>query len=305
MDYAFSPIIGSISQQTISLLADEKYFYSKCIDASRDSTLPPFQSQFFGGMAAFLENCALERGNGRSRRDTVCLPEWSTNVLTINEYLDQMIDNAHGFNIGHDRNLGLGCKGENCVVPTGLDGIWNYGCWCNFGHRLMDGKGVAVNKHDELCQRMQLCLRCAKIDGDQGGYDCNPKSQDFVAAFAFHDEDLVAACSRTNPGEPCARDTCTCQMNLVEGLVELIWDGYIYDPAPLHESEGGTFDFKEECRTKPGIIQDLDCCGQYPTRAPFHIGGVRKCCDATEKLYNFYEYNCCSDGVYEIGEPCN
>ena len=235
MEYAYSTVQGHISGQTIALLNTEKYFYSRCVESSDNDELPPFQQQFFAALAHHVENCALSRPTHKNNRDQLCLPlAWDPNPIVINEYLDNLIANALGLvdeetMVGMDRNLGLGCKGENCVIPQGLNGIWNYGCWCNFGHRLMDGKGEAVNRHDQLCQRMQLCLRCAKMDGETFGYDCNPKSQDFVAAFAFHDEDLVAACSRTNPSNPCARDTCTCQMNLVEGLVELIWDGYIYD----------------------------------------------------------------------------
>merc|ERR1711988_1844715 len=65
-----------------------------------------------------------------------------------------------------DRNLGAGNSSEycdpdkGCNSPISLDGIWGYGCWCNFGEHLLTGGATPVNEFDEICKNLQLCLRC-------------------------------------------------------------------------------------------------------------------------------------------------
>ena len=49
-------------------------------------------------------------------------------------------------------------------TPIDLSGIWGYGCWCSFGSEILRGGGQPVNRFDEICRDMTLCLRCAKID---------------------------------------------------------------------------------------------------------------------------------------------
>ena len=295
------------NDQTFEILPQERYFYSKCVEATKNKDFPDFQRQFFGGIAARLENCALMRPDRRAVAEEFCLPmAWGDSVSEVNQKLDQMILNINEPFDPLARNIGLGCEGGHCVIPTGLQGIWNYGCWCNFGTRLMDGQAHPVNPHDEICRKMQLCLRCARMDAvnDTPPRQCDPKTQSFVSAFAFGDVSLEAACSANNP-DPCARDVCTCQMDLMANLVDLLWDGYIYDPAPRHISEGGSFDFDASCPIRPGVIVDVECCGKYPGREPYKVGSRRDCCVVTEELFNVYESHCCADGAKSIGEPCD
>lgn len=73
-------------------------------------------------------------------------------------------------------NLDYNCDDNECDVPLNLRGIWGYGCYCNFGNKLTQGKGAPVNNEDSICKRMQLCLRCAEMDGREGGYYCNART---------------------------------------------------------------------------------------------------------------------------------
>ena len=245
-------------QQT-ELLVFETYFYTRCAEMANREDLPEMHKHFFVQMMVEQERCALERPDRSRKAKNLCLPVWERGVGEnarigwTNKKLDQLIayiekslDPTSEFpdvDGAFDRNLGLGCETDECIVPTGLQGIWQYGCWCNFGDRLMEGAHHPINEHDDLCRSMQLCMRCAKMDARNEGRSCDPKTQDFVAAFAFGDQSLVSACTAYNP-DICARDVCTCQMALISGLVELVWVGYIYDPAPRHISEGGTFDYR-------------------------------------------------------------
>merc|ERR1712048_1317623 len=38
----------------------------------------------------------------------------------------------------------LNCGGGECTVPITLQGLWGYGCHCNFGGELMTGHGTPV-----------------------------------------------------------------------------------------------------------------------------------------------------------------
>lgn len=157
--------------------------------------------------------------------------------------------NNQKFNGGIGRSLGLTCQG-NCKVPLSLSGIWSYGCWCNFGEDLEKGQGPAVNKHDQICQSMQYCLRCAKSDGIDYGYTCDSQTQKFEADIKFagdYSENVIARqCEKINDN-PCAAQMCMCQVTLVVDLVNLVFDNYRYDRSYARESIGGSFDYEEKC----------------------------------------------------------
>ena len=69
----------------------------------------------------------------------------------------------------------LHCENGNCTVTMGLDKIWDYGCWCNFGKNLLMGRYQAQNLFDGICKDFQRCLRCAKKD-NQG---CDPVTKTY------------------------------------------------------------------------------------------------------------------------------
>jgi len=201
----------------------------------------------------------------------------------------------------------LNCQNGKCKVPISLSGIWGYGCWCNFGNDLLEGSGMPVNKHDKICQDLQFCLRCAKMDAeDDGTYTCDPKTDRFNAGFSFGKRKLSAECKKKNNKEPCPTHLCMCEMTLIGELIALIWEGYTYDPQYRHAKIGGNFDPEKYCLIITPIGPTAkECCGAYPKRAPFSVGTSTACCDSNNgELYNDISEHCCPTGVKQIGEFC-
>jgi len=204
-----------------------------------------------------------------------------------------------------DRNLGAGNASEycdpdkGCNSPVQLDGIWGYGCWCNFGEHLLTGGATPVNEFDEICKNLQLCLRCAKMDGENDGYDCDPKTVEYNIAMEWlnSDEALFSECEALNQADHCATHCCTCEVDMINSLIGTIWKMELYEPAYKH-SNG--FSREENCPTNPQHTLSA-CCGYYPKRFPYS-NEVRQCCRADQSLYNPLNKDCCEDaGVSPIG----
>lgn len=193
----------------------------------------------------------------------------------------------------------LNCRDPSCKIPLGLRGIWNYGCWCNFGDALTTGAGTPVSPHDYACQSMQQCLRCSRRDGIEDGYECDPKTVDYKAQFRFMPsmESLMGDCSSFNPADPCGTHLCTCELQLIADILELVWSGVVYDKSFLH-SEG--WNHMEMCATA-GVNADQQCCGGYPRRTPYNAES-KDCC--LEEIFSPLSQQCCATGVKDVGEFC-
>lgn len=205
-----------------------------------------------------------------------------------------------------DRNLGVQANSseycdpdKGCNSPVSLEGIWGYGCWCNFGEHLLTGGASPVNQFDEICKNLQLCLRCAKMDGENDGYECDPKTVDYnsVSEWFQAGEGIFSECETLNTGDHCATHCCTCEVDMVNSLLKTIWDIQAYDPQYKHELG---FSREENCPTNPQHTLSA-CCGYYPTRFPYS-NEVRQCCRADQSLYNPLNKDCCEGaGVSPIG----
>ena len=67
------------------------------------------------------------------------------------------------------------------------------------------------------------------------------------------------------------------------------------------------FNFEAKCFATPSGVasrDDLECCGEYPDRFPFHSGGgERECCGL--KVYSTDSKQCCQDGrIVALGKSC-
>ena len=209
--------------------------------------------------------------------------------------------------INHDYN----CDDTECDVPLDLRGVWNYGCYCNFGSELTTGKGAPVNAEDSVCKRMQLCLRCAELDAQEGGYLCDTKSVTYNSTLGqssygmnTNANSFNSGCQLQNPNDPCAAHVCTCEMQLINEFLQIFWSGKMHDPSPRHPDNpyGGSFDQEATCVTTPGVTE-RDCCGKYPFRWTFN-SVVKECCEAVQEIYNPLNAVCCADGVKAIGGGC-
>jgi len=199
------------------------------------------------------------------------------------------------------------CHDQECDIAIDLRGLWGYGCWCNFGSKLTNGKGQPVSAHDKVCKNMQLCLRCAEMDAGEGGYECDAKTTEYNSIFSQssgqnnNDNSFNSQCANLNPGNLCGTHVCTCEIQLINDILSLVWDLEPYETFPRHPSNpyGGDFDTESQCVTEPGN-SDLSCCGKYPFRYPYN--NINKnCCESVEQLFNPFKSLCCENGIQPIG----
>jgi len=206
------------------------------------------------------------------------------------------------------------CHDDECDIPMTLKGIWGYGCWCNFGSDLMKGKGTPVNPHDKVCQDMQLCLRCAEMDGVAGNYGCNVKTQEYNSLLALgvnglsdNENSINSGCSTLNGNDKCAAHVCTCEIQMINDLLALVWQGYTHDMNPRHPDNpfGGSFDWEAQCYIDPTGEIVKECCGKYPFRFPFNTVN-KECCEkgGEYRTYNPLDQQCCASGVKKVGDAC-
>lgn len=197
------------------------------------------------------------------------------------------------------------CNEGSCQVPITLSGIWGYGCWCNFGYNLLEGQGKPVNEYDNICKKMQMCLRCSRLDGKTDGHHCNPKTQNYNADFGWMpgNEAILADCTLNNPEDVCAQHVCSCELALINDLLNLMWSGVIFD-AQFKHVNGWNPNEDGKCEaTASGDGRLKSCCGWYPDRSPY--GGDIECCEDVQARYNPYVHTCCGKlGVFGIGTGC-
>lgn len=193
------------------------------------------------------------------------------------------------------------CPNGQCNVPFVLGPIWGYGCWCNFDQDLMEGRGRPQNKYDEICRDMQLCLRCARFDGKNEGYECDPITQSYGMQGG---PDFASKCSAGNPNDECAAHTCTCEQKLLSELVALAFQNpvvVVYEPEFLHSAG---FDYETTCPPPQQPTYDMDCCGLYPARFPYGVGNPYKSCCSNDAIFNPLSEECCTDGSVALTGTC-
>ena len=208
-----------------------------------------------------------------------------------------------------------GKSGENPIdgfnrfyVPLNLQAIWGYGCWCHFGDDLMVGAGTPVNLLDSYCKSMQLCMRCAVMDGDECPEDennnnsetCDPKNQSYSAEFTKHTDDkaIYADCAESNPDSKCAANTCCCEMKFIAQLLSLLTNENQPFDSSFQHSQG--FDWHANCKSSGngggGNVVDRGCCGEYPNRVIYNKNDI-ECCAEDDSLFNPMSHVCCANGV--------
>lgn len=184
------------------------------------------------------------------------------------------------------------CPPGGCRGSFSIHGIMQYGCWCNFRDNLMDGSGQPVNLYDSICKKFQLCLRCARWDGRQENYSCNPKTDTYNAIGR---SDFRMDCSRANPGDLCGESLCSCNTSFLQRLFEQLWIvPSTYTDVFLHRRG---FDQSQNCPLPPPVANDeMACCGYYPDRFPYGINSITKECCRDQTIYNPIIQDCCRNG---------
>lgn len=149
---------------------------------------------------------------------------------------------------------------------------------------------------------------------------------------------LVEACKEKNPNNNCAQRTCIVEGYLVLNIVDAFFNNVRpisdhrhsngFDVNTCKPAKDNTPDFpppntpeppngrsgnnnnNNQDQTEPGDGKniwgddDMQCCGQYPIRAPYKPGhNQRGCCG--DKTYNMQLFDCCENfGSYEIKYAC-
>ena len=218
--------------------------------------------------------------------------------------------------MGQTRNSN-NCPPGGCSVPLDMDQIWNYGCWCNFDDNLTEGKGMPVDEFDKICQKMQLCLRCAEFDNE----NCFSKNTSYTAGMSLQETDLVADCNSQNEGKLCETHLCACEGQFVADIIDLLWLGTNVADSSFKHDNG--FDVDSECvvvgqnnggngvfgggnggLSQNSEVEENNCCGIYPRRVPYNVNLHECCTDGTNygKLYNPFTQWCC-DGERVVDGP--
>jgi len=304
-----------------------KFFTGALLALSASNTMAQEEAHDTVGFLAAAENLLLsnaqKNGNFLGQNYAEAMYNSLENFAESGELIERLntIEEKHPIRIlavefgllkgARTLNKDYNCDDTECDIPLDLRGVWNYGCYCNFGSELTTGKGQPVNAEDAVCKRMQLCLRCAELDAKEGGYPCDTRTVVYNStlgqsgpvqnsnAYSFN-----SGCQVQNPDDLCAAHVCTCEMQLINEFLGIFWSGKMHDPAPRHPDNpyGGTFDQEANCQSAPGITE-RDCCGRYPFRWTFNSRS-KECCEAVEEIYQPLNSICCADGVKPIGGGC-
>lgn len=255
-------------------------YYSKIVQFGSEN-LSPLEIAFLDGLAA------------RSRAEGT-LPQF---------LFDAIMSFLEG---DHDAQArGLDCSDNSCAVPISLQGLWGYGCWCNFDQKFNPfyGSQLTVNPFDSVCKRMHQCLRCVAEDSHYGCDVKGTNEHQLASALSSNDDtSMMATCELANQNSTCSAQACTCEVNLIAELIDLIWQETPYQPEYLHRNG---FD-KKNCMAENQSLDltQYQCCGEYPTRYPFTR--PQSCCreGTEEKAYNLIFESCCPVAGVVKGFSC-
>jgi hypothetical protein len=181
---------------------------------------------------------------------------------------------------------------------SNVEAMLSYGCYCQLLVQRKEGKGEPMDKFDEICLKYQQCTKCVEADNPdfttQEGKDCSWENGRYEIAFDSGTNRM--GCPEAAADGECGATLCQCDEQLAFELSE---------NANAFKAKFATpngFEFDDKCipTKKPGTVPgpgrgDLQCCGSYPTRFPFHDqNGGRDCC--VDKVYSTSAKKCCRDG---------
>merc|ERR1712100_915445 len=93
-------------------------------------------------------------------------------------------------------------------ILSALQPIYNYGCWCHFGAEWVHAGGKVQDTIDGRCKQLINGYRCAKMDGNARGEDCDAGTISYTTYNYFGGGDLTLDCQGSNPNNICAQDAC-------------------------------------------------------------------------------------------------
>jgi len=282
---------GDMGQKILATLQD------KINDQLKDDKAKHKISEKGGRMEILiLQHIDALRRTARNSREKLAnqIPD------SLNEWYDKSTRGGY-------RMTDCGDSDEGCASFLPFDGIWNYGCWCYFSNNAGHGSGQPVDELDAICQELQYCYRCARIDSWNNGEEiCSPGQQDYTVSVNHsfmnsNSKAILASCSSHNGDDDCAIHTCCCEMNFIRNLLKLLFAGFQIQYQKYNRK---TWD-NGMCHGPGHRPTVLDCCGIYPNRVPYSLDKAdRECCN-NENMYSLITHKCCLDGsVKSRGVSC-
>merc|ERR1712117_886475 len=163
-------------------------------------------------------------------------------------------------------------------ILSALQPIYNYGCWCHFGAEWVHAGGKVQDTVDARCKQLINGYRCAKMDGNDRGEDCDAGNIAYTTYNYFGGEPIVSNCQASNPGNICAQDACVIEGQFtLDFLVDYV-SGNIANTVDVQfqGAPNGVWDRDASCLTaQNNQPQDRACCGAQPNRAPYSITAHR------------------------------
>lgn len=192
-------------------------------------------------------------------------------------------------------------------ILSALQPIYNYGCWCHFGAEWVHAGGKVQDTIDARCKQLINGYRCAKMDGNDRGEDCDAGNVPYVPYNYFGGAPIVSDCTNSNPGDQCAIDACIIEGQFtLDFLVDIVAGsmGNLVN-ANYQGAPSGTWDRDAECTVGNTPAGNRECCGSQPNRSPYSLAkGVLACCNG-QTLYNVATHQCCVSGSTPvIGAAC-
>jgi len=169
----------------------------------------------------------------------------------------------------------LQSQGLTQFIPQ-VEDMLQYGCWCQILKDRLAGKGVPTDKYDELCRDWQRCNECAVMDfKDVAEGNCAASSTMYEISFDTFTRRVV--CDKTT--DPCGKAICQCDESLAHNLSQATT---LFELVFNESMNFENFDFESNCAwngTATHDQNDKQCCGEYPTRTPYHHqNNSRACC---------------------------
>ena len=149
---------------------------------------------------------------------------------------------------------------------------------------------------DEACKKLANCYKCSRIDSLMRDEEiCSPRQVDYLVDLGkIQQNGVLNNCLANNPGDLCAAHSCSCEVSFIKNWMDLFFSRDFIFESDFHHD---VWEFETGCQKQVSAPSVLECCGQYPNRVPFDIGGNSKteCCD-NKVLYNSEKLKCGKNG---------
>jgi len=237
----------------------------------------------------------------------------------------------------HHRNKRqVAAEASNQATNAGsMFGLNTYGCWCYFGNNIEEARGPPQDPFDRLCKVLVQGYECAVLDAREDGEMCIPWETEYKTVMILPTTNVPVECGRVNKGNTCAERACIVETTFMISLQEKLFqfqlpkdqfkhDSDRWNQSVCHPTENASWNEKIigldtngmpiEARGAMGLasedqlgsMRELNdktneklCCGDYPTRYPYHTKyGSKACCAG--KTYNSAILLCCEDGRTDV-----